>query len=258
MANLIYPINLSELYDGGAKNYVQFVAVSYNSAKHKSGATESIETKPTNTDYITLELPEEINAPESHRWESGELYSTSNVGSDLKNIFMNRGEGYLLEKSLGAMNKVPSLLGAGIDTSVAMNQYKYQNGRTIINPNTTLLYDGTGLRSISFKFDFQPMNETEAKTITQIISTFKSNSRAQADPTGLTFPNLWRIITSSDELNRMLEFGNETGNDEYSGAIPFALEDINPTYDTSFLYHNKYSPNISLLLDFKEIRPRYR
>jgi hypothetical protein len=45
----------------------------------------------------------------------------------------------------------------------------------VITPRMEMMFEGVGRRSFSFTFDFLPKSEAEAKTVEQIIYTFKEN-----------------------------------------------------------------------------------
>ena len=46
---------------------------------------------------------------------------------------------------------------------------------TIINPHTALIFDGVGLKSFTFDWQFSPKNEDEHKTLTNIIKKIKTH-----------------------------------------------------------------------------------
>lgn len=284
--DLRYPLNIGQLYKDSngnevLRNYIKFTRTKYkNATLVDETAKRRYQSSYDLKDTITLELPDEINIPDHYGWSSGELYATSNpfrginLGdfdsiagalTDVKNIFANRAQAVAIDKAISMANFIQMPLGTTIDSSVVKNQFSYGLGRTIVNPNTTLLFGGGSVRNFVITTEMQPMNKDEADMIEKIISLFRQASRGKADIYGVRFPDVWRISTSSPKLDRILDLGYQGDNfyspsgnpDPFIGATPFALTSFNPTVHTDFLYHNEYPHRITLTIEMTELKPKY-
>lgn len=259
--SLTYPTNLSELYISGEKNYIQFQSISYNAAKKVQGENNklSIEAKSSITNAITLELNDTINLSDGHNWSAVSLIdaNSSNIGDISKNV----GDRLATIIEVGIAQKLLNLVSVGsIDPNIIENEITFNQGKTLINPNTTLIYNNTEPKQLNLEYIMRPINETESVVITKIIEEFKEKSRASAAISGIYFPNVWYIKTSSDNLNRLLESGPylDEDNNISDKGIAFACTSVATNINTSFLYHNKFPNQITLGLSFIELKPRYK
>jgi hypothetical protein len=266
--NLMYPTDLSVLYSQGIKNYIQFQAISFEDAKRRIAENRTnFQVKANISSAITLELGPELNLSDGHSWNSVSTLSGRSGASNDRAIWHNIGLAIDNLKDrigettiLNVIQKMTSALSLGtIDPDIAVNEYQLIKGATIINPNTTLIYSNSEPRSLSLSYIMRPIDETEAKIIINIIDKFKQSSRGVSSDSGISFPNMWYIKTSSEPLNILLESGPEDVNDSsLDFGLPFACTNVGTNIATNYMYHNKYPNQISLNVQFTEIKPRYK
>jgi hypothetical protein len=76
----------------------------------------------------------------------------------------------------GATEGVTNLLNASLDTLAPGAKALQQiNSGKVITPRMEMMFEGVGRRSFSYTFNFIPKSADEAKTIQEIIYTFKEN-----------------------------------------------------------------------------------
>lgn len=260
---LVYPSNLNELYKSGSKNYIQFSPITFNNAKFiTQNKKKSVESKPDMESAIILELGENLNISDNHSWAGGDTLGNltwSGSWDTMKQIASRIGREMGVMGAGNVASKVANFVGSSIDANLIRNQYELSKGKTIINPNTTLVYNSTEPRSLSLLYIMRPIDENEAKVILSIVKKFKKFSRGTLGSDsmdGINFPNLWRLKTSSKVLNSYLESGEES--DGFDRSIPFACTTVGTNVSTDQMYHNEYPDQIDLSLSFVELRPRYR
>jgi hypothetical protein len=259
---LKYPANLNDLYGKDEINIIKFIPHSFENSRFENF---KYSTKSIPNGVVFLELSDSITIGDSHSWEAGDTFggrsknpntwqnSVSNHIDQVQDALQKIGYGVgfnIAGKALGMVG------GQYLNDSTLQNTFVVGKGRTLVNPNTTLIYSSSGLRSLNLNFILKPEDEAEAKVITQIVNFFKYYSRGSTDIDkieGISFPYLWYISTSSDELNKLIESGEKE-----STSILFACNSVSPVIKTNVMYHNNYPHEIDLTLEFTEMLPRYR
>lgn len=248
-----FPSNLQKLYGKTDVNLIKFAPISFKSAKMSiSDSRTTFTAKPDMKNAVYMELPENMDISDSHSWEAGDTLGFGAMGATM-DAMERIGKG-ATERATGKIAGLVS--GSYLNEDVVKNQYQMNTGETVINPNTTLIFNSTGLRSLRIDFVLRPENEPEAREATEIVNFFKYYSRGSVtgkDYGGIQFPYLWYIQTTSDELNALIESG-----DAESESLLFACDTVNPKIHTDVMYHEKYPHQIDLSLAFTEMRPRYR
>jgi len=255
-AILRYPDNLSELYKNAEVNIIKFVPISYDSNKLVTFNNKStiVAAGDKGNGAVYLELSDNLNIEDSHSWEAGQTFGSNRPYIDqLQDALERIGYGVVYN----VVGKLVGLVGGEyLNESVLENAVTSNIGQTIINPNTTLIYNSSNLRTLNLDFVLKPESEAEAKDIVRIVDFFKFYSRGSITDNvsgGIKFPYLWYISTSSDILNNYLESG-----DAEEHSIFFACNSVNPSIKTNVMYYNTYPHEVDLSLSFTEMIPRYR
>ena len=120
--------------------------------------------------------------------EIGNEGSMSQIKDDLTAKFKaRRGEAGTAVRQAG-VNAVASFAGTNANALMAI-----QRGE-IFNPNVELTYQGPGMRSFSFDYNFNPKNPAETNSVSEIIMAFKKNSAPKDLGNGmLKVPYVWNI-----------------------------------------------------------------
>ena len=158
---------------------------------------------------IYMYMPEDIGVEYGAQWggkgftntgadimkQAGTLLNTqgfSGFGNTLQNMgnAMTRGQGFIADGVAKAINALPGKIGGSVD----MNDVLGGIGGVILNPNAELLFSGFDLRTFGLNFKMAPRNESEAKVVRDICTTFKIASLPHfgARPAGgIDFKNLF-------------------------------------------------------------------
>jgi len=254
---LKYPADLAKFY-GGEKNVVCFTACDYSQARmgNKDGQ-EFVSVKPDMKTAVYVELSESFSIGDAHGWDAGTVLdanaaeSMNGLGAGAGNALSRLKWGASMGVANWGLNKIG---GQYLGNDVAQNQLRVSRGSTEINPNTTMIYSSSGIRTLDFTFVMRPESESEAIMIGKIVDYFKYYSRGSVPKGvgGIRFPYLWYIRTSSKAINAVLESGDG------EESVFFACTSIVPTLHTDVLYHNEYPHRTDLSLSFSEMRVRYR
>jgi len=254
---LKYPSDLTKFY-GGEKNIVSFTTCDYSQARmgNKDGQ-EFVVVKPDMKSAVYVELSESFSIGDTHGWDAGTVLdaniidSLKGAGGGLGQAGSRMGWGATMGIANFGLNKIG---GQYLGNDALQNQVRVSRGSTEINPNTTMIYSSSGIRTLDFMFVMRPENEPEAIEISSIVDYFKYYSRGSVPKGvgGIRFPYLWYIRTSSKAINSILESGDG------EESVFFACTSIVPTLHTDVLYHNEYPHRTDLSLSFSEMRVRYR
>lgn len=135
--------------------------------------------------------------------------------------------------------------------NLTVGQILARESGQILNPNMELLFNGVKLRSFKFSFKMTPRDETEAKQIRAIITTFKLNMAPKVESeVFLKTPNVFQLsYRKGDKLHPYLNLFKQC-----------FLTDMSVNYTGEGLYatYSDGSP-ISYIMDlsFKELEPIY-
>jgi hypothetical protein len=214
----------------GIKRYVIFTAREY-SARNKKSLDSTIQERKTICS-IGLYLPGNLAETLSQDWGMAMPFSLQAL---LKNA-----EG-------GVMNKVGEMLSGLIKTSTGQ----------VLAPATELLYNGPGARSISFSYDFVPLDEDEEKEVKLILVAFKRWSSPASDLGRLlSVPPVWEIKMAGIDSNEKSEFLTWGFKDRM-----WALTNLDYNYspDGNFsAFHSGFPVKVTLNLTFSELVPLWR
>ena len=151
-----------------------------------SGGNRSIQvaSRPTVRTGVTISLymPPQVQVQYQVKYADQKIGSLAQIGMQAIEAF--RG-GSSVKASLtnlkdasggnvreGLTNSLNSTLDTLAPGARALQQI--DSGK-VVTPRMEMMFEGVGRRSFSFTFDFLPKSEAEAKTVEQIIYTFKEN-----------------------------------------------------------------------------------
>jgi hypothetical protein len=200
MSRLVYPETID-----ASSDFVKFEFYEYDTP-YKGGAAGT--GNQVGTDYyvtksltkkgspIYLPMPDEIGSSFGGNWSGKDVtglaqVALGTVGKTVGGIITGKGDQALggianiftadtLKAGIGgATADVITLLGQkfqeapGLGANLGANDILQLTTGTIINPNTELLYGGTGLRTHGYTFRMIAQSKTEATSILNIVNEFK-------------------------------------------------------------------------------------
>ena len=235
------------------------------------GSGTSTNTFPTETNYIILPMPSNIQDGNSVAYDENGLNPIAAAGlngatalmditldsnflktggaalNKVKEEFNNIGAGNvldLLKKSLAA--EAISVFGGNI----TINSLLARESGQILNPNMELLFSGVTLRTFRFSFKMTPRDNDESKNIRKIIYTLKQNMAPKNGSTFVSTPNVFN-----------LEY--KKGNQSHPFLHKFKpcfLKDmaVNYTGENTYVTYSDGTPiSITMDLTFQEMFPIY-
>ena len=175
---------------------------------------------------IKLPIPNDLRVSNGVEWGGAkanaiEMAAMTSMTNAIGNT-MNNGVVDTLMKSFGSMGKIINQLGdlevadggsgqaltafvsklalSKLNINVDTNQFVARSNGIAINPNLELLFSSPKLRNFTFRFDFAPNDETDARNSRLIMRIFKQGmlptGYAGKDGTSSIFigsPNVYRI-----------------------------------------------------------------
>jgi len=132
---------------------------------------------------ISLYMPPSLSVSYNVTYADQEIGTLAGMGQAAIAAFQNKS-GDLVAKGLaasaaikpGAKEGLTNFINTTLDTLAPGARALQQiNSGKVITPRMEMMFEGVGRRSFSFKFDFIPKSAEEAKSIEQIIYTFKEN-----------------------------------------------------------------------------------
>lgn len=192
-----YPLNIAQ-----SKDYIKFQFGKYESpfkAKTTSGEQTAYQSKVTLTpvgDAIYLPMPSDIGSAFQGNWggkdvtglaqvalgtvggAAGDIFrgDPKTLGNRITGLFnletvKNAGGGLLADGLTALATKFSEVPGMG--ANLGANDVLQLTSETIVNPNTELLYSGTGLRTHGYSFKMIPQSKDEAEEVFKIVEAFK-------------------------------------------------------------------------------------
>lgn len=196
MGRLVYPEKIEN-----CKDYIKFEFGAYASPFKSTGGASVTGYNTTNTafsisgDPVYLPMPSDIGSAFQGNWGGKDVTGAAQValgvlnspGRGLQGDFKGMGEQLT---SLFNMQTVKDAGGAGLadflttlgdkfsqlpgmGANLSANDVLQLTTESIVNPNTELLYSGTGLRTHGYSFKMIPRNDKEADNILKIVERFK-------------------------------------------------------------------------------------
>ena len=168
----------------GSEFIANQLPASPSSANGRSGRS-LLAQKPTirQEAVISLYMPPSVQVEYNVKYADQEIGTLAMLGSDAIKAFTGTSGNTETKlkaaaKALGPGSKegITNLLNASLDTLApgARALQQIESGK-VITPRMEMMFEGVGRRSFSYTFAFMPKSVQEAKTIENIIYTFKEN-----------------------------------------------------------------------------------
>ena len=221
--------------------------------------------------YISLPIPQSISDATQVTWGEDTLDPLSafavGMGSnllsgklDLKNeaekLFKSArlGLGEAEKKAAIAVisGKAYGALGGNVSVSGLISRASGQ----VFNPNLELLFRGVTLRSFPFTFDFVPRNSTEARTVKDIIRTFKQSMTAKSSSSGTPAG----VFIKPPDIFQLTYKRGPNAHPFLNKFKPMALTGMQLNYtgsNTYATYADGTPVHINMSLTFTELNPIY-
>ena len=231
---------------------------------------------------IYLNMPNAIQFNESADWSGQEL---GIMGKGTQDLLTGQGDTADVAKGAVAGN-VGNIVGAGVGgIPTLMSKMGIKGGMfgaaigalaagspiqkglestfgVVQNPYLEMMFSGIGFRQFQFDFTFRPRNDTEQKTVHQIIKMFRLNSRPTFTEQGLgksfmDYPKEFRIdfLTKCEGPEKHDEEGVWIINTAVPQLKTCVCTNVSTNYapDNMWLAHKGGKPNaIQLSMSFKE------
>jgi len=168
----------------GSEFIANQLPASPSSANGRSGRS-LLAQKPTirQEAVISLYMPPSVQVEYNVKYADQEIGTLAMLGSDAIKAFTGTSGNTetklkAVADALGPGSKegITNLLNASLDTLApgARALQQIESGK-VITPRMEMMFEGVGRRSFSYTFAFMPKSVQEAKTIENIIYTFKEN-----------------------------------------------------------------------------------
>lgn len=191
----------------------------------------------------------------SHRWTHTDmLEATESVYSALSSL----GGSYIgdFAKGMTLLTAVNKFRNVASEMKMHGAEARITGKRNLkLNPGYFANYDGSDFRTFSFKFDFLPQSQSEAKTVLDIIRVFKAYSCPKSSDTGsggdtdyMEEPHLWTITVGNQTVNDMLAIGY---------CVCTGVEVSYGESSELLLFKDGMPKQISLSVVFTETDPRF-
>ena len=209
MAPITYPKDIQN----NAGDYVKFQFGTYeppyqNASVNSSQQTTYYNINPNFTakgDSFFLPMPSDIGSSITGNWGGKDItalagFALQNAASPVSNFVT--GKPTQAKTALGNVFKTDTLTKAaagvaedflkelgnqfsnlpGLGANLTTNDVLALTSGSIINPNTELLYGGTGLRQHGYTFKLVPTSQPEAENVIKIVEAFKKAAAPKKNP----------------------------------------------------------------------------
>ncbi len=209
------------------------------SAAAKSLTTSLSTLNKKNGETIGLYIPDTINVAYDAGYDSdfslssalGKPYFLAQGAASLYNTFKDQGD-MKLSNILNAAGNDPFVRDfvasqVGKYTGTDLARIATAAGGYAMNPQLQVLFSGIGFRSFQFDFVFTPYSQEEARTVENIIETFKLASAPEIVPNGIFTQSLYMKIPDAFDIKFF--YGN-TENTKVHKIGESVLTNINVDY----------------------------
>tara|TARA_R100001082_G_scaffold105862_1_gene78285 strand:- start:647 stop:1927 length:1281 start_codon:yes stop_codon:yes gene_type:complete len=258
----VYPETLRQV--GNAQDTIQITMIEYvpsgfDDSLAGVGTRGSIPGKAKErAETVILPIPGGIRAENNTEWTSNEMNALDAAKAQFITTTGNEGAetaiGGLKDKfdkaNLG--NVKTALLSALASGAGGANPVLARTSGQVFNPNMELLFKGPAIREFSFDFQFAPRNDSESRTVLQIIRFFKQGM-APIRSEGKLFlktPNVF-------ELKYTHKGGEHKGLNKFKEcALTGCQVDYTPDGNYS-TFEDGVMTSYKMTLGFKELEPIY-
>ena len=241
----------------------------------KTGS-ESNRKKKKIKSIINLPIPRNVTDSQGVQYGESSLNPLESVGlsavaaavdpagnvQSLKNIFTSLSEG--AGKALSSP-EIQDTIGAAISGTaigalggnVSADQLISRATGQILNPNLELLFNGVGIRTFPFSFQFFPRNRSEGQVVLDIIRTLK----IEMAPSRTTKSEAKGVFIKAPSIFH-LKYKKGNGPHPFLNRFqPAVLSDMKVNYTAAGSHSTFYDgtpTNIQVDMQFKELNPIFR
>ena len=180
----------------------------------------------------------------------------------LKNAFKTLAEGSV---DVLADSQVQGAIGAAIagtaigalGGNVSADQLISRATGQILNPNLELLFNGVGIRTFPFSFQFFPRNRSEGQVVMDIIRTFK----IEMAPSRTTKSEAKGIFIKAPSIFHLKYKKGNSAHPFLNRFQPAVLSDMKVNYTAAGTHSTFYDgtpTHIQVDMQFKELNPIFR
>lgn len=223
--------------------------------------------------YISLPIPQSISDAAQVTWGEDTLdpLSAFAVGFGGKLISGNldvkkEAETLLKTAKLGFNEQTKNaLIGAisgkaygALGGNVSVTSIISRASGQVFNPNLELLFQGVTLRSFPFTFDFVPRNSAEARTVKNIIRTFKQSMTAKSSSSRNDIAA--GVFIKTPDVFQLTYKRGPNAHPFLNKFKPMALTSMQLNYtgsNTYATYADGTPVHINMSLTFTELNPIY-
>ena len=241
----------------------------------KTGS-ESNRKKKKIKSIINLPIPRNVTDSQGVQYGESSLNPLESVGlsavaaavdpagnvQSLKNIFtsLSKGAGEALsspeiQDTIGA-----AIAGTAIGAlggNVSADQLISRATGQILNPNLELLFNGVGIRTFPFSFQFFPRNRSEGQVVMDIIRTFK----IEMAPSRTTKSEAKGIFIKAPSIFHLKYKKGNVAHPFLNRFQPAVLSDMKVNYTAAGTHSTFYDgtpTHIQVDMQFKELNPIFR
>jgi len=207
-------------------------------------------------DNLQVSYSTEYDSNESLSTNLGRIYFLAQGATSLTKAFADQKDKTLTSMINTAGNdpfvREAILRGLGGLTGSNLTRLGLNAAGYAMNPQLQVLFQGIGFRQFQFDFVFTPYNKKEAKTVNEIIQTFKYHSAPKISRNGAFDQGYYMEIPETFDIS--FYYGNEE-NRNVNRIGECVLEGVDVDYAGSGQWstYNDGSPNqIKMTLRFKE------
>lgn len=257
-SDLAYPVGAK----GGESDYIKFTALEYLPSKLNTGSGSFGTTYQKGKSVgQSVQLPIQGGIQDSNAvgWNEDTLNVMQAAGAEIAQDAVSKGmtsgvntllnQAKTLKDQAGDVQKAiaDSIAGQAVGSNIMA-----RTSRSILNPNTELLFQGPQLRAFSFNFKMTPRSEDEAQVVKSIIKFFKFHMAPK-----ISDANLFLKAPNIFQLEYFQKGGQHTGiNLIKDCALQSCTVDYTPD-GTYMAYDDGSMFSYDLQLQFMELIPIY-
>lgn len=244
---LVFPKDLRQSTSGRSYPYIAF---SYQTNRYVAG------------DRIFLPMPPGLEISDSMSYNTIDLgiigdtatkaiEAANNQSGFLDAVKAGIGTGVEdLKKKLTNVNAAAAAaIAAKYNNQETLNNLVQFGARQILAPNTNTTFQGSNIRTYSFRFKMVARDRSETDTIKNIVSSFRENMYPEGTDVSLEFPGTWNI--------RFCDQGPNLNINKYLPRVYRCfMTGFSSTYNsTNNMWHDDGSPvEVDVSMNFQEVK----
>jgi len=245
---LVFPKDLRQSTSGRSYPYIAF---SYQTNRYVAGDRIFLPMPPgleisDSMSYNTIDLgiigDTAVKAIEAANTGEGGFFNS--IASGIK-----AGSIDLKEKITSMNAVVASQIAAKYGQQETLSNLVQFGARQILAPNTNTTFQGSNIRTYSFRFKMVARDRSETDTIKNIVSSFRENMYPEGTDVSLEFPGTWNI--------RFCDQGPNLSTNRYLPKVYRCfMTGFSSTYNsTNNMWHDDGSPvEVDVSMNFQEVK----